>query len=445
MRRYYIIFNFIYLMIASSAMGATPTNFVLVTMDQESRIARVNTDTNLVDAYITTIAPAFGLAITPDALFAYASLQSADQVVRIDLQTNMVDTTIQLPLGTGPVNLSINPAQTQVWVANGGTASSITIIDIASNTAVGMIDFSPLCGVTCGIKQIAFTPDGKTALVTAGLADNVYKVDVASQMIIATYNFSPNPDPTGIVITPDGKTAYVTSFIPGTSVVPLDVATGALGTPIPTNGGTFSNPDQIVLTPDGSQAFVTNSNFFFGNTVTPITVPGNVPQTPVCTLAACAQSGPIGIAITPDGKTLYVANNGSPGPSQNNIVAIDVATLAVSAPIIVGDPGSAPRLLATVPAIPQAQNPTGAVTGTNVLDVTLCGIIITWDFVNNPSIIEYQIFQNGVLIGTVLATALNQFIIYTSVCADLCTSNDTFSIAAVTDSGLGQIIPVVIQ
>lgn len=80
-------------------------------------------------------------------------------------------------------------------------------------------------------------------------------------------------------------------------MTPIHVATNTNGTPI--TG--FIRPLGVAITPDGETAYVTNQG---GNTVTPIDVATNTIGTPITGFNL-----PDGIAITPDGKTAYVTND----------------------------------------------------------------------------------------------------------------------------------------
>ena len=79
-------------------------------------------------------------------------------------------------------------------------------------------------------------------------------------------------------------------------MTPIDTATNTPGTAIPVG----SDPFGIAITPDGKTAYVTNDG---SDTVTPIDTATNTPGTPIP-----VGSIPDGIAITPDGKTAYVTN-----------------------------------------------------------------------------------------------------------------------------------------
>src|SRR5438105_8463134 len=91
-------------------------------------------------------------------------------------------------------------------------------------------------------------------------------------------------------------TAYVANW--GT-VTPINTATNAVGAPISVG----ASPAGVAITPDGKTAYVANSG---SNTVTPITLATNTAGS-----AIAVGSGPAWVAITPDGKTAYVANSGS--------------------------------------------------------------------------------------------------------------------------------------
>src|SRR5262249_57496908 len=81
-------------------------------------------------------------------------------------------------------------------------------------------------------------------------------------------------------------------------VARMSTATNPPGTPIP--GGRL--PYGIAITPDGKTAYVANGG---SNTVTPISTATNPAGKPIP-----VGPGPTSIAITPDGKTAYVADWG---------------------------------------------------------------------------------------------------------------------------------------
>ena len=105
---------------------------------------------------------------------------------------------------------------------------------------------------------------------------------------------------------------------PGT-VIPISTVTNRAGKPIPVG----RNPFRIAITPDGKTVYVVN---MVSGTVTPITAATNTLGTPIP-----VGRRPYAIAITPDGSTAYVANYGS-----NTVTPITTATNRPGMPIPVG-------------------------------------------------------------------------------------------------------------
>ena len=105
-------------------------------------------------------------------------------------------------------------------------------------------------------------------------------------------------------------------------MTPIDTATNTAGTAITVG----SAPRGVAITPDGKTAYVTNDG---SGSVTPIDTATNTAGT-----AIAVGRSPFGVAITPDGKTAYVANFNS-----GSVTPIDTATNTPGTPIAVGSPG----------------------------------------------------------------------------------------------------------
>jgi YVTN family beta-propeller protein len=127
-------------------------------------------------------------------------------------------------------------------------------------------------------------------------------------------------------------TAYVTNADGGT-VTPIDVATGKPGPEIKVGSG----PVAVAVTPDGKTAYVVNQGGASGSgTVTPIDVATGEPGPEIK-----VGREPYGVAVTPDGKTAYVTNS-----DGDTVTPIDVATGEPGPEIKVG---SWPRGVAVTP------------------------------------------------------------------------------------------------
>ena len=206
-------------------------------------------------------------------------------------------------------------------------------------------------------SAIAITPDGKTAYVTNFGSDTVTPIATATNT--AGPPITVGNSPCAIAITPDGKTAYVANARPGT-VTPIATATNTAGPPITVGNAPYA----IAITPDGKTAYVANSVLRHGDPDRdrhqhrrPADHGREQPQ---ChrdhagrqdrlrhqrrlghgdpdrdrhqhrRAADHRRNDPYGIAITPDGKTAYVANYGS-----GTVTPIATATNTAGPPITV--------------------------------------------------------------------------------------------------------------
>jgi YVTN family beta-propeller protein len=256
-----------------TASAVTPdATRVYVTTGSAGDVLVIDVATNTIIDTISIGAPNVGIAITPDGTRAYVTLPATDRIAIIDITNNTVIGTINLPAGSGPVAIAITPDGTRAYVTNTGL-DSVSPITLANNQVGASIP------VGDQPVAIAITPNGKRAYVANTGSDNVTAINLTTNKRIATIPVGEEPssiaiDPQGkiayvvntestppflsriniatnanlppfslsnnfnlaIVITPDGTTAYVTGTSaeasPG-SVVPVDLATGALGDPIP--------------------------------------------------------------------------------------------------------------------------------------------------------------------------------------------------------------------
>ena len=114
-------------------------------------------------------------------------------------------------------------------------------------------------------------------------------------------------------------------------MTPISTATNTAGQAIKVGAG----PDTIAITPDGKTAYVANG---ISDTVTPIRTATNT-----ALKAITVGIDPIAIAITPDGTTAYVANIGGITYSGDTVTPISTATNTALKAITVGTGPSSSR------------------------------------------------------------------------------------------------------
>jgi YVTN family beta-propeller protein len=137
----------------------------------------------------------------------------------------------------------------------------------------------------------------------------------------------------------------------------IDTASNAVTAQIPVG----SNPLGIAITPDGRTAYVTD---FSDDTVHVIDT-----ATQAVTTTVNVGNGPLGIAITPDGRSVYVANRQPFNfPDTGDMSVIDTAQNAVVATIPVGsNPTGVAVVAPTTGACPGDCNGDGTVTINEIL------------------------------------------------------------------------------
>src|SRR6185312_952446 len=230
------------------------------------------------------------------------------------------------------------------YVAN-INSGTVTPIATATNTAGEPV----VVGVRP--RAIAVTPDGKTAYVVnqsrpqpppwrsheagkRGRPELPPDERGTVTPIVTATNTPGEPidvgnEPFAIAVTPDGKTVYVANTWENTgrlasgqsTVTPIATATNTPGPPIQVGSG----PWAFAITPDGKTAYVAS---WQGGTVTPIATATSTAGAPI-EVGEGAQA----IVITPDGQTAYVGVWGEPG----TVVPIATATNTPGQPIGVGD------------------------------------------------------------------------------------------------------------
>jgi PQQ-dependent catabolism-associated beta-propeller protein len=214
-----------------------------------------------------------GIAITKDQKYVLVAVSDDDTIQMIDTATNkIVDT---LPSGPDPELFADDPAGNVLYVANEND-NTVTIIDIAQRKRIG--------DVQVGVEPegMGLSPDGKILVNTSETTNMAHFIDTASREIVA--NILVDARPRFAQFKDDGSELWVSSEI----------------------GGTVSVIDPVKRSVKDKIRF---------------TVPGMRQEA----------IQPVGVAITHDGKTGFVAL----GPA-NRIAVIDAATHQVQKFLLVG-------------------------------------------------------------------------------------------------------------
>ncbi|MGB3442477.1 MAG: bifunctional YncE family protein/alkaline phosphatase family protein [Actinophytocola sp.] len=216
----------------------------------------------------------------------------------------------QTNLGELPLHAVFFPDRRHVLVANAGDGvQSLQVVDATTSTVTQTISYLPPESLSTGL---AFSPDGTHVYVSGGGSNKIRVFGVSGARLTeqapiplpATANLSP----TGLAVTPDGARLVVADQLTDAATV-VDLATGH------TNTITIGNaPYAVALSKDGRTAYVTNQG---GNTVSVLDVRTG---TPALLATITVGTHPNQLVLDQTGRTLYVS-----GGDSDQISVLDTA------------------------------------------------------------------------------------------------------------------------
>jgi YVTN family beta-propeller protein len=279
----------------------------------------------------------------------------ADGSVQLINQRTITPAGQQSDLGDLPLNALLSPDGKRLLVANGGAGiQSLQVVDTNNGKVLQEIPYTVPDSVFVGLT---YSPDGQHVYASGGGSNVIHTFAVAADgLLTATGDWKratqktplgDAPWPIGLSVSPDGKTLYVADNL-ANDVALIDTTNGALIATVPV--GSF--PYTPLVSRDGKRVFVSNwgdatiSTIDVANRSVVATIKvGDHPsamilgaddllfvadansdaisvvhtdrnqETSRVSLApyskAPLSSSPVGLALSPDGKTLYAADAGA--------------------------------------------------------------------------------------------------------------------------------------
>ena len=314
------------LVLALTAGLTAATVRIVQTNSAGDNIHLIDPATNKVVAIISGIEVPHGAVVAPDGSRFYFTNESSHTLDVVDGKTHKV--TKQIKLSGRPNNMSMSRDGRRIYVAIRSLPGAVDVIDTTSGTRARSI---PTKG---GIHNTFVTPDGKH--VVAGSIDgtNYTVIDVKTEEPLWTQMFDKGVRPIAFEAGPDGSTkrAFVQlSDFHGFAVVDFAQRKELQRVTLPdvpvgerhTQGLQGSPSHGIAVSPDGKTLWVNsklNSHVY-------------VYSLPDVKLLGGIHVGdhPDWLTLTPDGKSVYVANAGS-----NSVSVLDTASRKEVARIPVG-------------------------------------------------------------------------------------------------------------
>jgi YVTN family beta-propeller protein len=191
---------------------------------------------------------------------------------------------------------------------------------ISGLLAVAVFAVAGLFGSAQTLAQNAYIPniDGNTVSV----------LSIATNRVTTVIHDSSFKYPFPVAVTQDGSKVYVANYDlnnpnnPDYSVSVIATATNTVTAVI--RDHSFNMPDGVAVTPDGSKVYVANC---VGNTMSVIATATDT----VTTITDSSFSAAVGVAVSPDGSTVYVSNY-----AGNTVSVIDTTTDTVTT--VIRDP-----------------------------------------------------------------------------------------------------------
>lgn len=210
---------------------------------------------------------------------------------------------------------AVSAAAVHAFVA--GDAGELRIVDVAAGAVTDVVDTGAV------VTGLAVSPDGRTVYVVNGWSGSVAVVDVAAAEVV--HRIRVKAELNSAVVRPDGKRLYLTGTANGQGVVlGFDLTSDSLAAVIQVG----SAPTGLAVSPDGGHLYVANNQ---GASVTVIDtrIASVIRTVPVDVL-------PQYVAVSPDGSTTYVTHTSRLANTNGSVTVIDNHTDKVVGHIPVG-------------------------------------------------------------------------------------------------------------
>ena len=222
--------------------------------------------------------------------YAYvANYDGSVNVIRTS-DNKVVKTIPNLGFAAG-VKVSANGSRAYVLRMQG-----VTVIDTATNSVVGDIWHG-----TDQSYSLAISPNQKTLYIVEH-GNKLYVIGIAPHTVSSV---TVGTEPVDVEVSPDGAHVY-TADIDSDTVTVVSTATNTVTATIAVGG----NPQTVVASPDGTRLYVANAGHSTpGRLDVPIgTISVINTATNTVTATIAVGKDPKGIAVSPNGKRVYVTN-----------------------------------------------------------------------------------------------------------------------------------------
>jgi YVTN family beta-propeller protein len=338
-----------------------------VVAQEGNALITVDTDKKKVINKIDVGVLPHSVVLSGDGKKAYVSNQWSDNVFVIDLDASKIVDTLQT--GNGPAGLALSGDGKKLYAVN-TYSSNVSVIDLASGEEQKRLD------VGNNPTGIQYSPEKKLLFVTSRRANiapygEPVKTDMAlindsSQRVEEFRTLESAHLAENVAFSPSGDLAIVTLIRPKNLIPSIQVERGfmmnhGIGIFEPKKNGKiiqllldepnayYADPFDIVITPDGKKAFVSNAGVDCISVLNMDSIREIIASSTPEMLKSYENNlgvssrfvvkriptgaNPKGLALSPDGKILYVAEQ-----LQDRISVINTESLEILSTIDLGGP-----------------------------------------------------------------------------------------------------------
>ncbi len=215
-----------------------------------------------------------------------------------------------LPTGSYPFGMSMTVDGRKLYVANYGS-NSVSVVDALTMTVVGTMNRAG------GPFNVAVSPDSSRVVVAYVTSGEVAVFRTSDNTLVNAFPAGNFPNSIAFSRTGGVMIAYVVVTPDASLIDVVDLNTGALTSQISLPYVSFVNG--VVVSPDGTRAYLTAAGPASPDRVYVLDLVNGRLEASIV-----VEDEPVSVAISPDGKSLVVANYAS-----NSATLIDTATLTV--------------------------------------------------------------------------------------------------------------------
>jgi DNA-binding beta-propeller fold protein YncE len=343
------------LLTAASASAATPSAYVYATSWSQTVRQYAADDAGLLSELSPgevggAGATSVGAAATPDRRSLYVVNQTSGTVSQYDIArdgTLAPKTPDSVATGSSPQGVAVAPDGQHVYVVNQGDRT----VGVYGVDGAGALTLAASAPAGRGAGQIALSPDGSSAYVTNLTDGTVSQYDVGADGALTPKDPASVPAgsrPSGIAVSTDGASVYVANQVTAGTVsqYSVDAQSGALAPKAQPTVAAGSQPRAILAVAD--RVYVANIG---SSSISQYAADGGGALSQFAPAVTSVRS-PFGLALSPDGHSLYVA-----GFTDGMVGQYDVAgdgTLAAKDPSSVTANPSPVAVVAVQPRDEQA-------------------------------------------------------------------------------------------